>query len=183
MTCTRSASRFAARNCQSASNTGAFCTPIDKLLAEIVRHRLAEPVAALRELFGRLVFNILCGNTDDHARNHAAFWDGKELSLTPAYDICPQARTGNVASQAMLIHGAQKQSQLAICLMAAGAFLLTAPEALAIMRAQIAIIRREFDRICDEASLTAVDRTLIKGRQFLNPYAFEGLETQLSESA
>lgn len=152
-------------------------------LAEIVRHRFEEPCETLRELFGRLVFNILCGNTDDHARNHAAFWDGKELSLTPAYDICPQARTGNVASQAMLIHGAQKQSQLAICLMAAGAFLLTAPEALAIMRAQIAIIRREFDRICDEASLTAVDRTLIKGRQFLNPYAFEGLETQLSESA
>jgi len=52
-----------------------------------------------------LVFNILCGNTDDHARNHAAFWDGKALTMTPAYDICPQGRTGNMASQAMLISG------------------------------------------------------------------------------
>jgi serine/threonine protein kinase HipA of HipAB toxin-antitoxin module len=34
----------------------------------------------LRELYSRLVFNILCGNTDDHARNHAAFRDGKPLS-------------------------------------------------------------------------------------------------------
>jgi hypothetical protein len=25
-----------------------------------------------------------CGNTDDHARNHAVFWDGQMLSLTPA---------------------------------------------------------------------------------------------------
>ncbi|MFZ4603862.1 MAG: type II toxin-antitoxin system HipA family toxin, partial [Caulobacterales bacterium] len=50
-------------------------------LAEIVRHRFAEPKQTLRELFGRLVFNILCGNTDDHARNHAAFWDGAELRL------------------------------------------------------------------------------------------------------
>lgn len=152
-------------------------------LAEIVRHRFDAPRETLRELFGRLVFNILCGNTDDHARNHAAFWDGKQLSLTPAYDICPQARTGNVASQAMLIHGTQHQSQLATCLAAADAFLLTAPEALDIMRTQIAVIRREFDAVCDAAGLTAVDRALFNGRQFLNPYAFEGLEAQLNENA
>jgi serine/threonine-protein kinase HipA len=56
-------------------------------LAEIIRHRFSEPKAALKEMFGRLVFNILCGNTNDHAGNHAAFWNGKELMLTPAYDI------------------------------------------------------------------------------------------------
>jgi serine/threonine-protein kinase HipA len=59
-------------------------------LTEIIRHRFSQPRETLRELFGRLVFNILCGNTDDHARNHAAFWDGKQLALTPAYDLCPQ---------------------------------------------------------------------------------------------
>ena len=32
--------------------------------------------ATLRELFARIIFNILVGNNDDHARNHAAFWDG-----------------------------------------------------------------------------------------------------------
>lgn len=41
-------------------------------LAEIIRHRFTHPKATLRELFSRIVFNILCGNTDDHARN--AFW-------------------------------------------------------------------------------------------------------------
>ena len=55
-------------------------------LAEIIRHRFSEPKATLRELFSRIVFNILSGNTDDHARNHAAFWNGNQLSLTPAYD-------------------------------------------------------------------------------------------------
>jgi serine/threonine-protein kinase HipA len=148
-------------------------------LAEIIRHRFVEPRETLRELFGRLVFNVLCGNTDDHARNHAAFWDGANLALTPAYDICPQVRTGNVASQAMLIQGTQHQSQLATCCAAASVFLLTAAEALAIVRAQIDIIRREFDRVCDEAAVTAVDRALFRGHQFLNPYAFEGMETEL----
>ena len=50
-------------------------------LAEIIRHRFTQPVETLKELYGRLVFNILCGNTDDHARNHAAFWDGTRADL------------------------------------------------------------------------------------------------------
>src|SRR5690606_17469616 len=70
--------------------------------AEFIRHRFADPKETLAELFSRIVFNILCGNTDDHARNHAAFWNGKSLRLTPAYDICPQGRTGHEATQAML---------------------------------------------------------------------------------
>jgi serine/threonine-protein kinase HipA len=83
--------------------------------AEIIRQRFTEPKATLQELFGRLVFNILCGNNDDHARNHAAFWNGKDLTLTPAYDICPQARTGNESTQAMKIVGSNGYSQLKIC--------------------------------------------------------------------
>ena len=93
-------------------------------LAEIVRHRFVDAKATLRELFARIVFNILCGNTDDHARNHAAFWDGHRLALTPAYDICPQSRTGQQASQAMLIQGTDRSSQVATCVAAASVFLL-----------------------------------------------------------
>tara|TARA_R110000782_G_scaffold79115_1_gene157325 strand:- start:14205 stop:14480 length:276 start_codon:yes stop_codon:yes gene_type:complete len=37
-------------------------------LAEMVRARFTDPQKTLRELFGRLVFNVLTGNTDDHAR-------------------------------------------------------------------------------------------------------------------
>ena len=51
-------------------------------LAEIVRARFVEPKRTTRELFARITFNILVGNTDDHARNHAAFWDGEMLKLT-----------------------------------------------------------------------------------------------------
>ena len=53
-------------------------------LAEVIRERFADPRTALRELFARIVFNGLSGNTDDHARNHAAFWDGELRALTPA---------------------------------------------------------------------------------------------------
>ena len=118
-------------------------------LAEIIRHRFTSPRATLHELYGRVVFNILCGNTDDHARNHAAFWDGEHLTLTPAYDICPQNRSGNVASQAMLIVGDNRTSTLATCLEAAPNFQLGEKAAKDIIARQIGAIRDGWDDICE----------------------------------
>ena len=141
-------------------------------LSEIIRHRFSEPKATLRELFSRLVFNILCGNTDDHARNHAAFWNGQQLSLTPAYDICPQSRSGQQASQAMLICGGDRSSQLATCTATAPSFLLSREEAMTIINHQVSVIEREWQAVCDEAKLSQVDRALFWRRQFLNPFAF-----------
>ena len=149
-------------------------------LAEIIRHRFKDPKGALRELFSRLLFNILCGNTDDHARNHAAFWDGHALSLTPAYDICPQGRNGSEASQAMLIDGDNRMSRIATCLAAAPAFLVPAGEAIAIAKGQIEVILRHWQRVCDDAGLSDVDRALLWRRQFLNPFAFEDAPEALS---
>lgn len=140
-------------------------------LAEIIRHRFSDPKDTLKELFSRLVFNILCGNTDDHARNHAAFWNGKELTLTPAYDICPQGRTGNEASQAMLISGNNNLSQLKTCLETANHFLLSEDGARAIFRHLTETIEQHWDAVCEEAELSEVDKKLFWGRQFLNPYS------------
>lgn len=141
--------------------------------AEIIRHRFTDPKATLEEVFSRLVFNILCGNTDDHARNHAAFWNGKELTLTPAYDICPQGRTGNEASQAMLISGNNNLSQLKSCLETAHNFLLSEVQARAIFEKMISAIKGHWDGVCEEAELSEVDKKLLWGRQFLNPFSIE----------
>jgi len=145
-------------------------------LAEIARHRFAEPVATLRELFARMTFNVLCGNTDDHARNHAAFWDGHGLRLTPAYDICPQNRTGGEASQGMIIHAGNRLSRVAVCIDAAPAFLLSATEARKIVRAQVAGIQANWSNVCAEAELPDIERAFLWRRQFLNPYALDGVE-------
>ena len=145
-----------------------------EILAEIIRHRFSDPKNTLKELFSRLVFNILCGNTDDHARNHAAFWNGKELSLTPAYDICPQGRTGNEASQAMLIAGNNNLSQIKTCLETAHHFFLSEEDALAIFEKQKQVIETHWDAVCDEAQLREVDKKMLWGRQFLNPFSIEG---------
>ncbi|AYH50242.1 type II toxin-antitoxin system HipA family toxin [Dickeya fangzhongdai] len=143
-------------------------------LTDIIRQRFDAPKETLRELFNRLIFNIICGNTDDHARNHAAFWNGKTLSLTPAYDICPQSRSGNEATQAMLIAGENRMSNLSVCLRAAPKFLLNEQEAIRIIIQCIDAVRTNWTEVCDEVALSEVDRRLFWGRMFLNPFIFEG---------
>lgn len=54
------------------------------------------------ELYYRMVFNVLIGNTDDHARNHCFFWHNNELSLTPCYDIVPFPRNTFETTHAMI---------------------------------------------------------------------------------
>jgi len=64
-------------------------------LARALR-RCADPRtldAQLRELFRRMIFNILLANTDDHEKNHALLCHTKgrtmKLELSPAYDVVP----------------------------------------------------------------------------------------------
>lgn len=125
-----------------------------------------------RRLFERIVFNIAVGNTDDHARNHAAFWDGRELELTPAYDICPQLRSGTEARQAMdITSDGRRESRFATCLSAASAYGLAKEEAREIVDRQIETIREHWPEAADAARLTADERAYLWGRQILHPYA------------
>ena len=144
-------------------------------LADAIRSRFTEPKQALRELFSRITFNICVSNTDDHARNQAAFWDGTILTLTPAYDICPQPRSGGEATQAMAIRrDGYRYSQLAGCVAAASdTYLLSKNEAKDIIDHQVDTIRSEWDEAADVARLTSVERNQLWGRQILNPYALQ----------
>lgn len=144
-------------------------------LAALIRKGFSRPQQSLRELYGRMVFNVLVGNTDDHARNHSAFWNGHELQLTPAYDICPQARAGQEATQAMLLTEQSRFSQLQVCLAAAAYFHLSPTAAEQVIVHQLAVIARHWEDVCKEAQISAVDKALLTGNQFLNPFAFYGL--------
>ncbi len=152
-----------------------------ELLAEKIRHVFTVPRDTLHQLYRRMVFNILVGNTDDHARNHAAFWDGKQLTLTPAYDICPQSRTGQEASQAMNIHDDNKLSRLDNCLAACGTFQLSEEAAMKIIQLQVMAIKEHYLETCQEAKLSEVDQRFFWRRQFLNPFCFYGLPEKFAQ--
>ena len=141
-------------------------------LAFQIRSRFTNADATLRELFSRITFNILVGNNDDHPRNHAAFWDGAQLTLTPAYDICPQNRIGEEVAQAMAFgDNGDRMSQVARCVSHAGIYHLTVDQAREIVDHQISVIEDQWDFVCDQADLGDRERQRLWGRQILNPYA------------
>ena len=95
------------------------------------------------------------------------------LVLSPAYDLCPQGRLGESAAQAMAFtRDGGRDARLSLLTAASHEYHLDAKEAQAIIDAQVAVIRDEWDDACDQAELTAAQRAAFLGRQFLNPYAF-----------
>jgi serine/threonine-protein kinase HipA len=129
-----------------------------------------------KELFSRLVFNVLMGNTDDHARNHSFFVEGKTIRLTPAYDITPFPRAGGEASHGMKITQQSNLSRILLCLDAASEFGMSEEEARAIVETQVRGIIENFDTLCEEIEMTPVMRSQLRRRAVLNPDIFSGCE-------
>jgi serine/threonine-protein kinase HipA len=71
-------------------------------LADVIRRQFVEPKDTLVELFSRIVFNVLLGNTDDHPRNHAAFGTGPTRPRPRLRHLYTTAIDGE-AAQAMAI--------------------------------------------------------------------------------
>ena len=128
------------------------------------------------ELFSRLVFNVLIGNTDDHARNHSFFVEGNTIRLTPAYDITPFPRAGGEASHGMKITQRSNLSRIRLCLETAPEFGLSEDEARSIVEAQVRGIAENFDGLCEEIGMAQTTRSQLRRRAVLNPDVFSGCE-------
>ncbi|TQO21140.1 serine/threonine-protein kinase HipA [Rhodoglobus vestalii] len=140
------------------------------VFADLMRRNFKGGGAARRELFRRIVFNIAVGNTDDHARNHAAFWDGNHLEMTPAYDIAPQIRSGNDVNQAMTIsRSGDRRSRFSTCIAAAGEYGLGPAEAIDIVDHVKQVVNDEWDDAADVTELSSLVRQQLWTRSILNP--------------
>jgi serine/threonine-protein kinase HipA len=59
-------------------------------LVDVLRRYGAAPREDMRTLWRRIVFSILISNTDDHLRNHAFLYGGRDgWRLAPTYDLNP----------------------------------------------------------------------------------------------
>lgn len=79
----------------------------------------------LEELYRRVAFYIIVGNSDDHFRNHGFLLTRKGWELSPAYDINPTLSD----SQSLLINCNTNESDLNILLESSGDYLLSAKRA------------------------------------------------------
>lgn len=145
------------------------------LVEQMRMHSLAFKKDAT-ELFSRLVFNVLIGNTDDHARNHSFFVEGRAIRLTPAYDITPFPRAGGEASHGMKITRRSNLSRILLCLDAAAEFGLSEEQARSIVEAQVREIADRFDGLCEEIRMGQTTHSQLRRRAVLNPDIFSGCE-------
>lgn len=79
----------------------------------------------LKELYRRVAFNVMFGNSDDHFRNHGFLLTPKGWTLSPAYDINP----GNKGRQCLLIDQYTEESDINTLLNASESYMIERKEA------------------------------------------------------
>jgi serine/threonine-protein kinase HipA len=144
-------------------------------ILDVLRMYAKDPTQPGPELFKRIAMNIAISNNDDHARNHAAFWDGEYLELTPAYDLAPGQRSGDTFEQAMAFgrgdRGA-KMSNFAVLLRESETYGLSGAEGREIIDHLVSSIRDNWDDAAEVARLSAADKQNLRERQVLPAAAF-----------
>ena len=71
-------------------------------VADEMRRR-GVPDVDLQELFKRMCYNALAGNSDDHPRNHSIIWLAGQWRLSPMYDVLPIVDEGPAQTLAMAV--------------------------------------------------------------------------------
>jgi serine/threonine-protein kinase HipA len=114
-------------------------------LAEQLRLFGSDPVKDARELWQRMVFNILCNNNDDHLRNHGFLWNGKGWRLSPGYDIVPAPQVTLERDLAIGVGRNRRQATLSNALSDVASFGLSHDEAVAMARAMQQAVKNAWE--------------------------------------
>lgn len=105
----------------AGSNTGNGYLDI----VDFILHGCTDVKQNIRQLYRRVAFNVMFGNTDDHFRNHGFLLTSKGWTLSPAYDINP----GSKLHQCLLINEYTEQSDINALLSASENYMLERHEA------------------------------------------------------
>jgi serine/threonine-protein kinase HipA len=119
-------------------------------LAEVLIRHGVQTQADLRELWKRILFNVLVSNTDDHLRNHGFLLEpGKGWKLAPAYDMNP---VSNPTGLKLNINEDSNDLDIELVKSVAHHFRVTVKEAGELAEEFMAIIR-QFEKIAGRDGL------------------------------
>lgn len=133
---------------ESESPNGSYAELADALSQYGVRGHIAPD---RKELFARMVFNIMVSNDDDHLRNHAFLFDpaGGGWRLSPLYDVVPRPQVALERVQHLAVGLNGRAATLDNAMSGAGRFGLTPPEAARVIDRIVRVVRGwrvEFER-------------------------------------
>lgn len=129
-------------------------------IVDVMRKKCAAPDQDARELWRRLVFNLLITNTDDHLQNHGFLYAGDgQWQLAPSFDVNPMP--GKLReSKTWLSEDAGPIDSMQMLLDMAPYFSLTAAAAHDVLAVVLAAVE-DWKRVAlsDEVGLTAAELT------------------------
>lgn len=148
------------------------------ILVDKLRASSDHPADIGPELFTRIATNIAIGNTDDHARNHAALWDGHKLELAPAYDLDPCRSPGWDANQAMAYgRNGERASNFADLISCSSVYDLTRAEGSSIVDHVVSTVEATWAEAVERSGLTTTQGEALLGSRVLNDGIMDGLAT------
>lgn len=117
-------------------------------IVDFILHGCTDVRQNLRELYRRVAFNIMFGNTDDHFRNHGFLLTPKGWTLSPAYDINP----GTKSYQCLLIDSYSEKSDINSLLSASENYMLERGEATEIIE-EVNTVIKDWRKIASELQI------------------------------
>lgn len=116
------------------------------------------------EIFRRMVMNVLCGNTDDHFRNHAFLLDGNgRYRQSPVYDVTPTLQSGS--TRKMFFHlgkaGSGREATLENAIAGAPSLGLHRDQATAIVNDLAAMVSANWEKAFTERGASKDDIELV----------------------
>ncbi|VAX00233.1 hypothetical protein MNBD_GAMMA22-71 [hydrothermal vent metagenome] len=143
-------------------------------VADVVRREFHQPKLALQEIFKRLAFNILMGNTDDGIKHLTASWDGSKLKLMPAFGLSPKMHFDEEAKQTLAINGRlANEATLNNIASIAGIFQVSNTQAQEIIESIITVIEKNWPKLCNEVDLNKHSRHQFWRKIILSPNCFK----------
>lgn len=146
-------------------------------LADEVRRASTSAEADLRELYGRMCFNAVVSNLDDHPRNHAILAKDSDWRLSPAYDLTPTPTIAMDDRHLTMACGhfgrsAKKSNLLTGC----GRFLLSKQEAEAITDSIVTTVKNQWDNCLRRAGVSERDCRTIS-----SAFIYDGFFHEMAE--
>ena len=120
-------------------------------LVSFIRQNGATPTQDLKELWKRIVFNMMVSNTDDHLRNHGFILTKTGWKLSPLYDVNP-IPYGEELSLNVSIDDNSISTELAISV--SKYFNLTEEEAVEIANEIKVIVKENWEKLAGKCGLS-----------------------------
>jgi serine/threonine-protein kinase HipA len=119
----------------------------------------------LEQLFKRLVFNILCNNSDDHLRDHGFLHHaGQGWRLSPAFDVVPQPDMGPKVPRLLTLGvgmDGSRNATLKNALSSSGVFGLSREQGRAIIKRMTKLFLSQWESIYTNNDVPEKDMTVL----------------------